>query len=142
MQHHANQGEQTQHMPPDVALNPPQPQPAGQATPANAFPGRVEAEGSASGNAQLPVPTPAKSAVESYGIALDRNSIALDFDFGAAGGCCAALCALALAFARHGTLVSLLQLLLEFTAVVVGWWCLLWTGANSNPKQQCRQGNR
>ena len=137
MQQQESQGEQTQHAPPDVTLQPAQPQPAARETPANAPPGRVEAEGSAGGDAQRPpVPMAAEGAVESVGGAFDRNGIARDFDLGGAAGCCAALCALALAFARRGAPVSLLQLLLELTAVVVGWWCLSSTGGNRTLKQR------
>ena len=82
----------------------------------------------AADNAQLLVPTSASSAGESQlGTAtIDQISskVTRHHKLGGIGGCCAAICVLALAYWGNG---GRLQMLLELTGVALGWCCLLAT---------------
>lgn len=96
----------------------------------------ADVERTAHVNTQLAFPA-AHSAVDcDLGtIVDDRNMITRHYALGAVGGCCAALCVLAVAFVGKGPGLSL-QLALEVTAVVAGWCCVLATGSGSKQKQQ------
>jgi hypothetical protein len=132
LQQEEKQRRQVEHTPHEVT---PQPKPAAAA--ATTILTRAEADGTADDDAQLPVPISANSAAEGDldTIGDDRNMITRHYVLGGVGGCCAALCVLALAFSAKGTGTSL-QLLLELMGVVVGWCCILATGSSSKQKQQ------